>query len=278
MAPLEIIADQFQDAGKQFPNVQNLLIEWPSDTDCRKQAQEFLMNQAHSAPSLGVDNDGTICYSATLLSGAKSAGNVAMVYRWTFPQDWATPTQNTPDPTLYSQCGERYQTLATQAADLAAEHLPESASWYPNRCHRWTLALHELAASETRAIHEIGLDCTIRTLRDLFTQSAIVLQRLSEAEAIPAESDVAASRPVHDAATESRGGWMGDVELASALGVHSSQIPAFRRKLKRMRDKGELSLDDWQEFENRKRNEPQFHYRANAPAIVAMAKRYSLPK
>jgi hypothetical protein len=73
-------------------------------------------------------------------------------------------------------------------------------------------------------------------------------------------------------------GWMGDVELAEALGVHSSQISAFRAKLKRMRDKGELSIDDWQEFENRKRNEPQFLYRANAPAVVAMAKRYSLPK
>jgi len=87
-----------------------------------------------------------------------------------------------------------------------------------------------------------------------------------------------ASPPVVEAPAKSRGGWMGDVELAAALGVHPSRIPAFRAKLKRMRDKGELSIDDWQEFENPKRNEPQFLYRAKAPAIVAMAKRYSLPK
>ena len=67
---------------------------------------------------------------------------------------------------------------------------------------------------------------------------------------------------------------MGDLELATALGVASSQISAFRAKLRRMRDKGELLMDDWKEFESRKRNEPRFLYRVTATAIVTMSKRY----
>lgn len=86
------------------------------------------------------------------------------------------------------------------------------------------------------------------------------------------------SQPVVEKPIKSKGGLMGDVDLAAALGVHSSKIPAFRAKLKRMRDKGELSIDDWQEFKNPKCNEPRFLYHANTPAIVAMAKRYSHPK
>ena len=94
-----------------------------------------------------------------------------------------------------------------------------------------------------------------------------------ESEPVPDSQSSKTSSP-----TKSMGGWMGDMELANALGVHPSQIQAFRAKLSRMRNKHELLMDDWQESPNPKRNEPQFLYRANAPAIVAMAKRYSLPK
>jgi hypothetical protein len=75
-----------------------------------------------------------------------------------------------------------------------------------------------------------------------------------------------------------QGGWMGDVALAKALRVHSSQLAAFRAKLSRMRKQRELSMDDWQEIETRKRNEPKILYRSSAPAIVNIAKRYRHPK
>lgn len=87
-----------------------------------------------------------------------------------------------------------------------------------------------------------------------------------------------AGQAEHKVPTAPKSRWLGDVALAEALGVEASQIRAFRQKLKRMRDKGELSVDDWHVIESRKRNESQFVYRPDAPGIVAMAKRYSHPK
>ena len=176
---------------------------------------------------------------------------------------------------------QRWQDLANairEALFWAGDELSTRHFARPTTIEDWDhlARIVKIPAATTRAGNRTvrGIFACARAWADRQTIKAKLAAETKD-EAANGES---ASQPVLEEPTKSWGGWMGDVELAAALGVHSSQIRAFRAKLKRMRDKGELSIDDWQEFENRKRNQPQFHYRLNAPAIVAMAKRYSLPK
>jgi len=210
------------------------------------------------------------------VGGQAKLENVCTCFREGFPKPAATLTGNAPNGgDLIEQLltGPDDAELSPRELAMLEAHLAQPVSMAAIQREKQANGESETNAKRNK----------LKLIRDFNRKLQGPAPAANEANLAAEKKDEAAngepaSQPVLEAPTKSRGGWMGDVELAETLGVHSSRIPAFRAKLKRMRDKVELSIDDWQEIENRKRNEPQFLYRANAPAIVAMAKRYSLPK
>ncbi len=71
-------------------------------------------------------------------------------------------------------------------------------------------------------------------------------------------------------------GFLGGEALADALRVDPSQRKAFFQMLARKRQ--ELGDDAWREVSDRRPNDPQFLYRADAPKLRDLASRYQRPK
>jgi hypothetical protein len=71
-------------------------------------------------------------------------------------------------------------------------------------------------------------------------------------------------------------GFLGGVELADALGVHSTQRDAFFQRL--MRQRMSLDNDCWHELLNPRPNSPQFLYRVDSPKLRDLAAGYKNKK
>jgi len=73
--------------------------------------------------------------------------------------------------------------------------------------------------------------------------------------------------------------FLGGTDLAAALNVSKQHYRTFLRAVERLRRPGkgkppQLADTDYEEVQNSGRNTPRFKYRANHPAIVALAKRF----
>lgn len=84
------------------------------------------------------------------------------------------------------------------------------------------------------------------------------------------------AEPTSESGAKLPSGFLGGASLGAALGVPQSRRDAFLKQLERKRTT--LGDDNWLEAAEPRPNAPRYHYRADAPAVIAIAAEYSRQK